>query len=83
LVKQSEELAAAIGEFLRSEKVRLETRQRELEQEMGERATRVTQMEDRLRMGGRHCRKCGEQRSHAEVERARNDSTGSTCARLA
>jgi len=73
LVKQSEELAQQL-ESLRSEKVRLETRQRELEQEWESGRTRVTQMEDRLRMGRQTLQEVREQRSHAEVERARNDS---------
>src|SRR6266404_3218917 len=73
LVKQSEELAQQL-EGLRAEKVRLETRQRELEQEWESGRTRVTQMEDRLRMGRQTLQEVREQRSHAEVERARNDS---------
>jgi chromosome segregation protein len=73
LAKQSEELAQQL-ESLRAEKVRLETRQRELEQEWESGRTRVTQMEDRLRMGRQTLQEVREQRSHAEVERARNDS---------
>jgi len=72
-VKQSEELAQQL-ERLRAEKLRLETRQRELEQEWESGRTRVTQMEDRLRMGRQTLQEVREQRSHAEVERARNDS---------
>jgi chromosome segregation protein len=73
LVKQSEELAQQL-EGLRAEKVRLEARQRELEQEWESGRTRVTQMEDQLRMGRQTLQEVREQRSHAEVERARNDS---------
>ncbi len=73
LVKQSEELAQQL-ERLRAEKLRLETRQRELEQEWESGRTRVTQMEDRLRMARQTLQEVREQRSHAEVERARNDS---------
>jgi chromosome segregation protein len=73
LVKQSEELTQQL-EGLRAEKLRLETRQRELEQEWESGRTRVTQMEDRLRMGRQTLQEVREQRSHAEVERARNDS---------
>jgi chromosome segregation protein len=73
LAKQSEELAQQL-EGLRTEKQRLETRQRELEQEWESGRTRVTQMEDRLRMGRQTLQEVREQRSHAEVERARNDS---------
>src|SRR5207302_584318 len=58
----------------RAEMVRLETRQRELEQEWESGRTRVTQMEDRLRMGRQTLQEVREQRSHAVVERARNDS---------
>jgi chromosome segregation protein len=73
LAKQSEELAQRL-EGLRVEKVRLETRQRELEQEWEAGRTRVTQMEDHLRMGRQSLQELRDQRSHAEVDRARNDS---------
>ncbi len=73
LAQQSEELAQQL-EGLRIEKVRLETRQRELEQEWETGRTRVTQMEDHLRTGRQSLQELRDQRSHAEVERARNDS---------
>src|SRR6202790_25878 len=73
LVKQSEELGQQL-EGLRAEKLRLETRQRELEQEWESGRTRVTQMEDHLRMGRQTLQEVREQRSHGEVDRARNDS---------
>jgi chromosome segregation protein len=73
LVKQNEELAQQLA-GLRAEKLRLETRQRELEQEWESGRTRVTQMEDHLRMGRQTLQEVREQRSHAEVDRARNDS---------
>jgi chromosome segregation protein len=73
LMKQSDELAQQL-EGLRAEKVRLETRQHELEQEWESGRTRVTQMEDHLRMGRQTLQEVREQRSHAEVDRARNDS---------
>ena len=73
LVKQSEEVAQQL-EGLRAEKLRLETRQRELEQEWESGRTRITQMEDHLRMGRQTLQEVREQRSHTEVERARNDS---------
>jgi chromosome segregation protein len=73
LSRQSEELARQL-EDLRVEKARLETRQRDLEQEWEAGRTRVTQMEDRLRMGRQSLQELREQRSHAEVDRARNDS---------
>src|SRR5260370_895267 len=61
LVKQSEELALQL-EGLRAEKLRLETRQRELEQEWEGGRTRVTQMEDHLRMGRQTLQDVREQR---------------------
>jgi chromosome segregation protein len=73
LAKQSEELTQQL-EGLRGEKLRLEVRQRELEQEWDAARTRVTQMEDHLRMGRQSLQELREQRSHAEVERAKNDS---------
>jgi chromosome segregation protein len=73
LTRQSEELALQL-EGLRGEKLRLENRQRELEQEWDAARTRVTQMEDHLRMGRQSLQELREQRSHAEVGRAKNDS---------
>jgi chromosome segregation protein len=73
LLRQSEELSRQL-EGLRTEKMRLETRQHELEQEWDSGRTRLTQMEDRLRMGRQTLQEAREQRGHAEVERARNDS---------
>ena len=73
LSKQSEELEQQL-EGLRGEKLRLEIRQRHLEQEWDNGRTRVTQMEDHLRMGRQSLQELREQRSHAEVDRARNDS---------
>jgi chromosome segregation protein len=73
LAKQSEELARQL-EGLRGEKLRLEIRQRELEQEWDTARTSVTQMEDHLRMGRQSLQELREQRSHAEIDRAKNDS---------
>src|SRR6267142_2079792 len=73
LTRQSEELALQL-EGLRGEKLRLENRQRELEQEWDLARTRVTQMEDHLRMGRQSLQELREQRSHVEVARAKNDS---------
>jgi chromosome segregation protein len=73
LAKQSDELAQQL-EGLRGEKLRLEVRQRQLEQEWDAGRTRLTQMEDHLRMGRQSLQELREQRSHAEVDRARNDS---------
>ena len=61
-------------EGLRGEKLRLEVRQRELEQEWDGGRNRVTQMEDHLRMGRQSLQELREQRSQAEIGRARNDS---------
>jgi len=73
LAKQSEDLALQL-EGLRGEKLRLEIRQRELEQEWDAARTRVTQMEDHLRMRRQSLQELREQRGHAEVGRAKNDS---------
>jgi chromosome segregation protein len=73
LAKQSEDLALQL-EGLRGEKLRLEISQRELEQEWDTARTRITQMEDHLRMGRQSLQELREQRSHAEVGRAKNDS---------
>ncbi len=73
LARQSEELALQLA-GLRGEKLRLEIRQRELEQEWDAARSRVTQMEDQLRMGRQSLQELREQRSHAEVDRAKNDS---------
>ncbi|HET8921711.1 MAG TPA: chromosome segregation protein SMC [Candidatus Acidoferrum sp.] len=73
LAKHSEELALQL-EGLRGEKLRLEIRQRELEKEWDAARTSVTQMEDHLRMGRLSLQELREQRSHAEVDRAKNDS---------
>jgi len=73
LAKQSEELAQQL-EGLRGEKLRLDARQKELEQEWDSARTRVTQTEDHLRMGRQELQELREQRNHAEVERAKNES---------
>jgi len=73
LAKHSEDLALQL-EGLRGERLRLEIRQREFETEYNEARTRVTQMEDHLRMGRQSLGELREQRSHAEIDRAKNDS---------
>ncbi len=73
LARESADLTQQL-EVLRAEKLRLETRQRELEQEWDAARTRLTHMEDNLRMGRQSLQELREQRSHAEVERAKNDS---------
>ncbi len=70
---QSEELAHHL-EALRAEKLRLDARQQELEQEWEAGRTRLAQMEDHLRMGRQSLMELRENRSHAEVERAKNES---------
>jgi len=73
LAKQNEELIQQL-EGLREEKLRLEARQRELEEEWEAGRTRLTQLEDHLRMARQSLGDLREQRSHVEVERAKNDS---------
>ena len=73
LAKQSEDLTLQL-EGLRGEKLRLDIRQRDLENEWDSARTRVTQMEDHLRMGRQSLQELREERSHAEVARAKNDS---------
>jgi chromosome segregation protein len=73
LVQQSQDLALQL-EGLRGEKLRLEVRQRELEQEWDGNRNRVAQMDDQLRMGRQSLQELREQRNHAEIGRARNDS---------
>jgi len=73
LVVQIEELSRQL-EALRAEKSRLSTRQAELEQEWEEGRARLTQMEDHLRSDRQSLQQLREQRGHAEIERAKNDS---------
>ncbi len=73
LLIQSEELGRHL-EALRSEKLRLDARQQELEQEWDAGRTRLTQMEDHLRMGRQSLMELRERRGHSEVERAKNES---------
>src|SRR5262249_60356647 len=61
-------------EGLRAERVRLEKRQAEIEAEWESGRTRVVQMEDHLRTGRQALQELRDQRSHVEVEKARNDS---------
>jgi chromosome segregation protein len=73
LAAQSEQVALQLA-GLRTEKTRLEASQSALETEWEAGRTRVTQMEDHLRMGRQSLQELRDQRSHAEVDRARNDS---------
>ena len=73
LAIQSEELTRHL-QALRAEKSRLDVGQQELEQEWEAGRTRLTQMEDHLRMGRQSLQELREKRGHAEVERAKNES---------
>jgi chromosome segregation protein len=73
LTIQCEELSHHL-EALRAEKLRLDARQQELEQEWDAGRTRLTQMEDHLRMSRQSLMELREKRGHAEVERAKNES---------
>ncbi|HKV25915.1 MAG TPA: chromosome segregation protein SMC [Candidatus Acidoferrum sp.] len=73
LAKQSEDFALQL-EALRAEKVRLETLQHQLEEEWESGRTRVTQIEDHLRLSRQSLQDLRERRGHSEVDAARNDS---------
>jgi chromosome segregation protein len=73
LVTQNEQLAVQL-EALRAEKTRLEESQVTLEAEWDSGRKRVAVMDDSLRFGRQSLQEIREQRGHAEVERARNDS---------
>ena len=73
MARQSEELAQQLS-VLRAEKVRLEEKQKELEQEWDAGRTRVTQAEDHLRMARQTLQEMREARGKFEIEKARNDS---------
>jgi len=68
---------------LRGEKLRLEIRQRELEQEWDAARTRVTQMEDHLRMGASRCRNFANSAATRKSIGPRMIPTVSICARRA
>ena len=73
LLKQNEELRLQL-EGLRGEKLRLEIRQRDLEQEWDAARTSVARMDDHLRMARQTLQEVRELRSQAEIARAKNDS---------
>ena len=73
MARQSQELAVQL-ESLRIEKTRLAEQQKQLEQEWDEGRTRVTQLEDRLRMARQALQEMREERGRFEIEKARNDS---------
>ncbi len=73
MARQTEELKQQLG-VLRAEKIRLEEKQKELEQEWEAGRTRVTQAEDHLRFARQTLLEMREERGKFEIEKARNDS---------
>ncbi len=73
MARQSEELTLQL-KTLRVEKVRLEERQKELEQEWDADRIRVTQLEDHLRIARQTLQGMREERGKFEIEKARNDA---------
>jgi chromosome segregation protein len=73
MAKQTEELAQQLT-VLRADKVRLEENQKQLETEWDAARTRVTQVEDHLRLARQTLQEMREERGHFEVDKARNDS---------
>ena len=73
MARQSEELTVQL-ETLRVEKTRLAEQQKQLEQEWDDARTRVTQLEDHLRMARQNLQEMREGRGKFEIEKARNDS---------
>jgi chromosome segregation protein len=73
LVKQNDELQLQL-EGLRGEKLRLEIRQRDLEQEWDAARTSVARMDDHLRMARQTLQEVRELRGQSEIARAKNDS---------
>jgi chromosome segregation protein len=73
MARQSEESTLQL-EALRVEKIRLAELQKELEQEWDTARTRVTQLEDHLRMARQTLQEMREERGKFEIEKARNDS---------
>jgi chromosome segregation protein len=73
MARQSEELTIQL-ETLRIEKARLTEQQKQLEQEWDDARTRVTQLEDHLRLARQSLQEMREERGKFEIEKARNDS---------
>jgi chromosome segregation protein len=73
MARQTEELTVQL-ESLRIEKERLAGRQKELEQEWDKARTRVTQLEDHLRMARQNLQEMRDERGKFEIGKARNDS---------
>ena len=80
LVQEQEQLAVQTAEHhrqvesLRAEKLRLEARGAEMEQEFDATRVRSTQVDDALRMARQKLGDFREERSKLEIERARNES---------
>jgi len=81
MARQSEELTQQLS-VLRAEKIRLEEKQKELEQEWDAGRTRVTQAEDHLRMARQTLQEMRDARGKFEIEKARMIPTAPTCAKL-
>jgi len=73
MARQSEELTQQLS-VLRAEKIRMEEKQKELDQEWNAGRTRVTLAEDHLRIARQTLQEMREARGKFEVEKARNDS---------
>ncbi len=73
MARQTAELTLQLS-VLRSEKIRLAEKQKELEQEWDAARTRVTQAEDHLRMARQTLQEMRDARGKFEIEKARNDS---------
>jgi chromosome segregation protein len=73
MARQSEEVTIQL-ESLRVEKTRLGELQKQMELEWDEARTRVTQLEDHLRMARQSLQEMREERGKFEIEKARNDS---------
>ncbi|HTZ49286.1 MAG TPA: chromosome segregation protein SMC [Verrucomicrobiae bacterium] len=73
MARQSEELTVQL-ETLRLEKMRLAELQKTLEQEWDDARTRVTQLEDHLRMARQTLQEMRDARGTVEIEKARNGS---------
>jgi chromosome segregation protein len=73
MARQSEELTQQLS-ILRAEKIRLDEKQKQLEQEWDAGRIRVTQAEDHLRMARQTLQEMRDARGKFEIEKARNDS---------
>ena len=73
MARQTEELTRQLS-ALSAEKLRLDEKQKEMEQEWEAARTRVTQAEDHLRMARQALQEMRDERGKFEIEKARNDS---------